>query len=157
MKKTAPMVALGLAAVLLAPLPVRAQISIAPHAAWGDQADLALGGRLVLGMPGVGPRLEASLAFDWFVDCDGCTYYEVTPALALSMGALGIGAYAGAGVNVARTTLDDDDSGDSVEDTELGAAFLLGVRVPFGLFGEVRITAGGAAQRVLTVGFRLGG
>jgi hypothetical protein len=132
--------------------PVTAQIGLGPQLAWGSDTDLAVGGRVVVS-PGAGPiSLQAIGSFDWFFDCDDCSYYEITPAVALSISLIGIGPYAGIGANIARVSPDEGES-----ETDVGLALLVGARTPFGLFFEIRNTVGGSDQRVITAGFRLGG
>jgi hypothetical protein len=141
---------------LVAARPVSAQFAIAPQVAWGSDTDLAVGGRVIAGLTGTPVlRIEGLVSFDWFLDCENCNYFEVTPAVALGLSVIGLGAYGAAGLNVARIS---GDSGSNIEsNTDLGFALMIGVRTPFGIFGELRNTAGGADQRVITVGFRLGG
>lgn len=136
--------------------PASAQFAIAPQVAWGSQTDLGVGGRIIAGLSGTPVlRIEGIVSFDWFLDCENCSYFEVTPAVALGFSIIGLGAYGAAGLNAARIT---GDSGSNIEsNTDLGFALMIGVRTPFGIFGELRNTAGGADQRVITVGFRLGG
>jgi len=142
----------ALAAIALAQ-PLTAQIGLGPQVAWGSSSDLGVGGRVVVSPGGASPiSFQGIGSFDWFLDCDDCNYYEITPALALSITLLGIGPYAGAGLNIARLTPDNGEA-----ETDVGLALLIGARIPFGLFAEIRQTAGGSDQRVITVGFRLGG
>jgi len=154
MKRSALLFALLLAGLLAQP--ASAQLGIAPHIAWGSDTELGVGGRVIAGLADTPvARVEALVAFDWFLDCDACSYFEVTPALALGISLLGLGAYGGAGLNIARFT---PDSGSPLaDDTDFGFALLLGVRTPFGIFGEIRNAAGGGDQRVISIGFRLGG
>jgi len=132
----------ALAAIALAQ-PLTAQIGLGPQVAWGSSSDLGVGGRVVVSPGGASPiSFQGIGSFDWFLDCDDCNYYEITPALALSITLLGIG----------RLTPDNGEA-----ETDVGLALLIGARIPFGLFAEIRQTAGGSDQRVITVGFRLGG
>jgi hypothetical protein len=132
---------------------VQAQIGIAPQAVWGSDSDLGVGARLVVSAGGAAAlHVEGLLSFDWYLDCNDCNYYEITPGAAVAISLLGIGPYAGAGVNIARLSPDTGDA-----DTEIGLSLFVGARLPFGLFAEIRNTAGGSDQRVITVGFRLGG
>lgn len=149
----------ALAGLFAAARPAAAQFRLGPQLAWGDDMELAVGARI--GIP-IGPGaavagIEGILSVDYFVDCDGCTYIEATPAVALGVGLLGLGVYAGVGANVARISFDEGTSGNGASDTEVGLALLVGVRIPMGLFGEWRQTSGGAEQGVFTVGFTLGG
>jgi hypothetical protein len=154
MKRFALFFALILAGAMARP--AAAQFAIAPHVAWGSNTELGVGGRVIAGLAGTPVvRIEGLVAFDWFLDCDNCSYFEVTPAITLGISLLGLGAYGGAGLNIARFT---PDSGSALEDnTDFGFALMIGVRTPFGIFGEIRNSASGGDQRVMSIGFRLGG
>jgi hypothetical protein len=153
------LIAIAFIACVLTPRPAAAQFAIAPHIAWADDADLGIGGRLIVPFgPSAGvARIEGMAAFDWFFDCDDCSYYEITPAAVLALGLLGIGPYGGVGINIARTSFDDDVADSNDSETDVGVALIVGARIPMGLFGEIRYTAGGNEQKVIAVGFRLGG
>jgi hypothetical protein len=154
MKRFVLLFALVLAGTLVRP--ASAQFAIAPQVAWGSKTDLGVGGRVIAGITGTAVlRVEGLVSFDWFLDCEDCSYFEVTPGVAVGIALLGLGAYAGAGVNIARFT---PEGGSTLEDeTDFGFALMIGVRTPFGIFGEIRNAAGGGDQRVFSVGFRLGG
>lgn len=155
------LVAVAAALVLsMAARPAEAQLGLGVGAVWGDDADLGIGGRLAFNLfsvPGSVVRIQALGAFDYFLDCDNCTYYEVTPAAVVSVGLVGLGLYGGVGANIARFSIDEDVTGGEESDTEVGGSLIIGARIPMGLFGEIRYTAGGAEQKVIALGFRLGG
>lgn len=141
--------------------PAQAQLGLGVGAVWGDDRDLGIGGRLAFNLfplPGSVISIQALGAFDYFLDCDDdCTYYEITPAVGISAGLVGIGVYGGVGANIARISFDDVADGEDASDTEVGAALIIGARIPMGLFGEIRYTTGGAEQKVIAIGFRFGG
>ncbi len=149
MKRWALLSAMVVAGVLAA-RPAAAQIGIAPQASWGDDRHLGVGGRVNFKLAGSVLRFDLLGSFDWFVHCKNCNYYEITPAATVGLELLGIGPYVGAGLNFAHLAVDN-----GPKDTNTQFAVLLGARVPFGLFAEIRNTSGGG-QKVVTVGFRLG-
>lgn len=153
-------------AVGLAARPADAQVRFAPQLAWGEDHDLAIGGRLLVNLSrltstsadrGFASRLDAVVPFDWFVDCTDCTYFEVTPSLLLPLTIRNVGPYVGAGVNIARISVNAP--GQDESDVSLGLGLTGGLLVPVGRFtsfGEIRFTAGGARQTVITAGLQLG-
>ncbi|MGH7503736.1 MAG: hypothetical protein ACREL7_18575 [Longimicrobiales bacterium] len=146
-------------AFTLAARPVHAQLGLGAAAVWGDDRDLGVGGRAAVtlfSVPASVVRIQATGAFDYFFDCDDCTYYEITPAAVVSVGLVGIGLYAGVGANIAQLSFDSDAAAGSEDDTEVGASLIIGARVPMGLFAEIRWTSGGAGQKVIGAGFRFG-
>jgi hypothetical protein len=154
------MVLAALAALSLSARPAEAQLGLGVGAVWGDDADFGVGGRLAFNLfsvPGSIVRIQALGAFDYFLDCDDCSYYEITPAAVVSLGLVGLGVYGGVGANIARLSVDEDVAGDDASDTDVGASLIIGARIPMGLFGEIRYTTGGAEQKVIAVGFRFGG
>ena len=97
-------------------------------------------------------------AFDYYLDCDGCSFWELTPALAVPFTLQGsnMRPYFGAGLSFARISVDAIDE----SDTETGLALLGGLRFPMGTmsaFTEARITLHDADQLTLAFGFLFGG
>jgi hypothetical protein len=124
------------------------------------QLGLALGlGRLISSSPeeGIAGKLDLVLPFEWFFDCSGCNYFEVSPGLVLPLTVKGVGPYVGAGLNFAHISFDSSE--DISSDTRLGLALNAGLLAPIkGLtsFAEARFTAGGANQTVILAGVYLG-
>ncbi len=153
-------------AIGLCARPASAQLRLAPELAWGEDHDLSIGARLAVNLSrltsdsadrGIASKLDFVLPFDWFVDCSDCTYFEVTPGLLLPLTIKGAGPYLGAGLNIARLSVNS--SGQDQSDVRLGLGLSGGVEVPvksFTVFGEVRFTQGGAKQTVATLGAYLG-
>jgi opacity protein-like surface antigen len=97
-------------------------------------------------------------AFDYYLDCEGCSYWELTPALVVPFTMQGstMRPYLGAGLSFAHVSVDDTD----ISDTETGLALLGGLRFPMGTmsaFTEARITLHDADQLTLAFGFLFGG
>ena len=146
--------------------PAGAQVRFAPQVAWGGDQDLAVGGRLLVKLSrlassnpdtGFTSKIDFVLPFDWFVDCTECTYYEVTPGFLLPLTVKDAGVYLGAGLNIARLSIDTE--GEDRSNLDLGLGLTGGLLVPIkslNTFGEVRFTAGGAKQTVISAGILLG-
>jgi hypothetical protein len=131
---------------------------------WADDADLGVGARLEVGLPNVftttGALSRTYLigSFDYFFDCNNCTYWELNGNLAVPIAATGVDPYVGAGLNIAHISFDSDIPFDS--HTDLGINLLGGLRFPIGTlsaFGEGRLEVDGGEQFVLTFGILLGG
>jgi len=146
--------------------PAAAQLRFAPELAWGDDQDLAIGARLAMNLSrltsdsadqGIASKMDFVLPFDWFVDCSGCSYFELTPGLILPLTVKDVGPYVGAGLNIGRLSVSSDGSDES--DTRVGLGLTAGIVAPirsFETFAEVRFTQGGAKQTVVTLGAYLG-
>ncbi|MEQ9569630.1 MAG: hypothetical protein RLN75_05525 [Longimicrobiales bacterium] len=156
--------AVGLLSLLGRPAPAAAQVRFAPTLSWGEDADIAVGGRLLVNLgrvisdDGGQGRLDLVVPFEWYFDCADCTYIEVTPGLILPLTIRDVGPYLGAGLNIARLSTDADGRDES--DVEVGLGLTGGVLFPVGRFSgfaEVRATLGGAEQIVASVGLQLGG
>lgn len=157
------------AALVLLPLisaaaPASSQLRFAPTLSWGEDADIAVGGRLLVNLgrlisdEGGQGRLDLVVPFEWYFDCSDCTYVEVTPGLILPLTIRDVGPYLGAGLNIARLSADSD--GRDTSDVEVGLGLTGGILFPVGQFAgfaEARATLGGAEQVVATVGIQLGG
>lgn len=88
----------------------QAQFSLGPRVAFGTDHDLAVGGAATLAFdkqlfPGTGP-LTAMLAFDYYVDCTNCTYFEIAPTVFVPAGDFHVGA----GLIYARISADVPDN-----------------------------------------------
>ena len=169
MRTVSLLVPLAAALVVGLPRPAEAQAYIGPHIAWGDEADFAVGARAGISLsrllspdPNEGglTRFDALLAFDWFLDCNDCSYFELTPAVTapiqLNPEFL---VYLGAGLNLARFSVDVSNDELDASDTDLGLAILGGAEFPIASltsFLELRATLGGAEQVVISFGLLFG-
>lgn len=148
--------------------PAQAQVWFGPQVSWGDDADIAIGGKIgaavaSLGNDGSRKNVDVMGAFDYFLDCDECSYFEITGG-ALYNFDIGenIGPYAGAGLNYGRFSADIDVPGvsDDFSDSEIGLALMGGLRFLLGTLNAdagARITVGGAEQAVLSFAILFGG
>jgi len=159
------LILLVLPLLLMSAQDAQAQFRIGPQVAWGDDsADLAVGGRFILntGQPlvaGAG-SIYGLLSFDWFVDCDNCSYFEITPAAFVPITVGEVGPFAGLGLNIGRVSYDVDSPGLGGSDTDIGLALLGGLQFPLGgqlAMAEARLTLGGAEHLVLTFAYLFGG
>jgi hypothetical protein len=159
------LVLLGCSALLLAvPSVVQAQVSFGPQLSWGSDSDLGVGARAVIGLPQVRPGLEAIISGDYFfIDCGGadCSWIEVNANAAIPVPlSPTLNTYVGAGLNIARVSVDVGPPFGSVSNTEIGINVLGGLKFPAGTvtpFAEARFSIGGGEQFVLTGGVLLGG
>jgi hypothetical protein len=141
-----------------------AQFRIGPHVAWGDDFDLAIGASATVNLGtnlvrNTGP-LHGALSFDYFVDCEGCTYFEVSPGLYIPFTVRSIGPFAGIGLNVRRFSSDLQIPGVADSDTDLGVALFGGLQFPIGsqmAMADARIALGGSGQLVITLAWLFGG
>jgi hypothetical protein len=141
--------------------PAQAQFGLGAAVVWGDDPGFGVGGRLVFNLLSLPPssmiRIQAMGAFDYFFDCEDCTRYEITPAAVLSLGIVGFGLYGGVGANIERLSLDDPPaSGTENSETRVRTAFLIGARIPLGVFGEFRNIPGASPRNVIALGLRFG-
>jgi len=164
MRKAMWVVPLALAMAAAGAEPAQAQVMFGPQVAWGDDADLAIGGRLGFGLStgeGAFSRLQIFGSFDYFLDCESCTYFEITPFARIPVAiSETLDTYVGAGLNIARISFDEDIAGVDFSNTETGLALIGGLEFPISTlrsFGEIRLTIGGAEQLVLSFGFLFGG
>jgi opacity protein-like surface antigen len=134
---------------------------------WSDDFDFGVGGRVELGMPNLftstGPLSRTSLvgSFDYFFpDCGGdCSYWEINGNLTIPITASGVDPYVGAGLNVARFSVDLGEGFEDASNTELGLNLLGGINFQLGrvaAFGEGRVEIAGGEQLVLTFGIKFG-
>lgn len=97
-------------------------------------------------------------AFDYYLDCDGCSYWELTPAFVVpfTMQGSAMKPYLGAGLSFAHVSVDAVNA----SNTETGLALLGGLRFPLGnlsAFTEARATLHDADQLTLAFGLLFGG
>ena len=163
--RKATCVTFAFAFIALSAIPAQAQLWFGPQLSWGDDADLAIGGKLgaavaSLGNDGTRNNVDIMGMFDYFLDCDECTYFEITGG-ALYNFDIGesIGPYAGAGLNFARISFDSDLL-DDASDSEIGLALMGGLKFLLGTLDAdagARITVGGAEQAVISFAILFGG
>jgi hypothetical protein len=165
MKKLSALVAV--CALALLPSMASAQ-RFGAQVAWGSDSDIGVGARYEHPLTGVfsktAPMSNAFFMgqFDWFLDaCDGfdCTYFEITPAIAVPIQATTLRPYLGAGLNIARISVDAGSFGNQ-SDSEIGLALLGGLKLKLGgmdAFTDARFTIGGSEQLVLSFGLLFGG
>jgi hypothetical protein len=160
---------LPLALVALA-APANAQ-RFGVQASWMETYNVGAGARLEvpIGLQGQGRVGESFLiaTFDYFFpESSGTnnfdrTYYEGNLGLAVPINITGIHPYVGAGVNVARATLDvNQPEQEELSDTDVGLNVLGGLRFPLGsvsMFGEGRWEMSNGRAFVLSVGLLFGG
>jgi opacity protein-like surface antigen len=147
------------------------------QASWADDVDLGIGGRIEIGLDNKiatsGPLSRAFFitSFDYFFwDCDegsslyevDCSYWELNPGIGVPLPATGLNPYVGAGLNIARASVDLNVPGfeDDASDTEIGLNLLGGLKFNIGSlpsFVEGRLELGGGEQFVLTFGVNLFG
>lgn len=161
----------ALAGSALLAQPAQAQVDFGPQIAWGDDTDFGVGGRIDFGIGNAfgvddGPFANlfgSAAATYFFVDCPSnadCSYFEIDGNLAVPFTLEGnsLRPYAGAGIHVARWSVDFDGvgiPGADVDDTEVGLNLLGGIFFPISdLDGFVQGKFGlaGAEQFVLSAG-----
>jgi opacity protein-like surface antigen len=134
---------------------------------WSDDFDFGVGARVELGMPNLftssGPLSRTSLvgSFDYFFpDCEECSYWEINGNVTVPITASGVDPYVGAGLNVARFSVDlGSGLGGDASNTEVGLNLLGGLNFQLGrvaAFGEGRLELSGGEQLVLTFGIKFG-
>jgi hypothetical protein len=129
---------------------------------WADDADLGLGARVeipvALSSEGILAGTYIIGSFDYFfIDCDECSYMEFNGNFAAPIGTSSLRPYVGAGLNMARSSVDVLD--ESISDTEMGLNLLGGIKFGLGSlssYAEARMELGGGEQFVLTFGILFG-
>lgn len=133
---------------------------------WSDDMDLGVGARVelpvALSSEGILAGTYIIGSFDYFFpDCEDCTYFEFNGNFAAPIGTSSLRPYVGAGLNVARFSVDIDVPGfeDSASNTEMGLNLLGGIKFGIGSlssYAEARMELGGGEQFVLTFGVLFG-
>ena len=140
--------------------PASAQTRFGAQASFGDDVDLGLGGRVALGMT---ERVHLVGTLDvFFPSTEGLDYWEVNANATYSFdeGARPLVPYVGAGLNLARASIEPGGSSTSDSSTDLGLNILGGAQfgqwavVPY---AELRVELGGGDQFVVTGGILFGG
>lgn len=146
------------------------QVRIGPEVAWGSDTDLGVGGRLTADIPVTEDEgsffneLRGIGQFLFWVDCDGCTMWEINAngVVPVSLGG-DSDFYAGAGLNVFRFSADVGDVGGvdlDASTTELGLNILGGLNFELGnlaAFGEAGFRISDFDQFVIGAGILFGG
>jgi hypothetical protein len=154
--------AIFLALLLMIPASAPAEIDFGGQLVYGDDADLAIGGRVEIDTPELLEESRLALDFNWFFPDDppgaDLTFWEtnlnwlttVGPARAENAASY----YLGAGLNFAYSSWDFDGGGDDSE-KDLGVNLVGGLQIPVGPLtgvGELKITIAGSEQYTLGVG-----
>ena len=162
--------ALALVAAAFIPSTASAQLRFGAQVGYGTETDLAVGARidvpLTNALSKTPPFSNAFFltSFDfYFPDCAAgadCTYWELTPALAVPFAVQGsaMRPYLGAGLTFARASVSA--GGTSADNTEAGLALIGGLKFPLNTmsaFTEARITLSDADQLTLAFGLLFGG
>ncbi|MGH7503734.1 MAG: hypothetical protein ACREL7_18565 [Longimicrobiales bacterium] len=163
--KKGSFVALTLALTLGYAVPAQAQVWFGPQLSWGDDFDLAIGGKIGAAIATLGSATSNNVdimgSFDYFFDCEDCSYFEITGGGLYNFDiGENIGPYAGAGLNYGRISIDEDISGVDLSDSEMGLALMGGLKFLLGTLdadASARITLGGAEQAVLSFAILFGG
>ncbi|NIR46648.1 MAG: porin family protein [Gemmatimonadetes bacterium] len=144
------LLAVCLLTVLAWPATLSAQLDVGPQASWADDADFGIGGRAMLGIP-VDIPLAAIGSFDYFFPDGDVDYWEINANAVYKFRVPGgvVAPYAGAGLNVAHTSVGDLSETDVGLNLLGGATFDAGQLTPF---AELRVELGGGEQFVLTGG-----
>lgn len=156
MKRTVS--ALFVAALLLVTAgSLEAQVRFGGQANLADDTDFGIGPRIALDLQELGPRFQFVGTWDiYFPDEENLDFWELNGNLMYRFDLQQTNAvvpYGGAGLNVARTTIETP--GDDIDSTDLGVNFVGGAEFPlqsFTPFLEFRITAEGSEQLYLTGG-----
>jgi hypothetical protein len=147
--------------VLLSSAPASA-IHLGGQLVYGDDADLAIGGRVEIDTPELVEDSRIEVDFNWYFPDDppgaDLTFWEANLNWLHQVGPDGgetaASYYLGGGLNFAYSSIDFDAGGDDSE-KDLGVNLLGGVQLPLGPLtgiGELRITIAGSEQYTLGVG-----
>lgn len=163
------LVGLCLAALVLSPGALSAQIDVGGHLSWADDADFGVGARGAVVIPLKAASLLATGSFDWFfpsTDIVDFNYYEFNTNLAymIPLQNSPVEPYVGGGLNLAIISMDE------ITETILGQTIVVGggTATELGLnlvggamfnvaprispYGELRVEIGGGEQFVFTGG-----
>lgn len=142
----------------LSAAPAAAQVHVGPQLSYGENTDLGIGVRAAvydLGDGGEFSPWEGVGSLDYFFPGGGVDYLEINlnGLYNFSLGpATPLHPYLGAGMNVARTSVDDAPSSSDLGLNVLGG-WKYETESSFTPFAEVRIEVGGGEQFVVTGGF----
>ena len=136
------------------------------QASWGSDSDIGVGGRVEFDLSNKlsksGPLSKAIFLgqADYYFDCGvgACTWLDISPGLAVPIASGKADTYLGAGLNLARVTVDPGSLG-SKSNTKTGVNLIGGIRFPLGgmsAFTEGRISLGGGEQIAISFGVLFG-
>jgi hypothetical protein len=151
-----------LALLLMIPVSASAGIDFGGQLLYGDDEDLAIGGRVEIETPELVEESRLALDFNWFFPDDDPgadrTFWETNLNWLHRVGPAGgeqsASYYLGAGLNFAYASWDYDDGDDSSE-RDLGVNLVGGLKLPLGPLtgmGELKITIAGSEQYTLGIG-----
>jgi hypothetical protein len=136
-----------------------AQFKFGPRAAFGTDFDFAIGAAATLGFTpvlfeGTGP-LQGALSFEYYLDCSNCSFFEISPTVFVPFSSASSGPYAGAGLNFARWSVNEDIDSPGVDtsSSDVGLALQGGYLFPLGgqtAMADARFSIGGSEQLVLS-------
>lgn len=145
-------------ALMLFALPTQSHAQIGAQVSYGSDSDIGVGARFAFGMPTVRTGLEAIISADYFFpDCGDCTWIEFNGNAALNLASKSLNPYVGAGLNVARVSVDVGTA--DASSTEVGLNLLGGLKFPgtsMTPFAEAKLTIGGSEQFVISGGILFG-
>lgn len=140
-------------------------VRVGGQVSFADDADFGIGPRLAIELPRVATGLWAIGTFDYFFPDDGfgadgdIDYWEINGNLAYTIqlpDAPGVEPYVGAGINIARLSVDFEDVPEADGgDTQVGLNLLGGLNFPlvgFTPFVEARLEIDGGEQFVVSGG-----
>ena len=137
------------------------------NGSWGSDSDIGAGGRVEVDLTNKlsksGPLSKAYFIgqVDFFFDACSpldCTILDINPGIAIPVGDSKMNTYVGAGLNVARVSIDLGSFGSS-SNTDTGLNVLGGIRFPLGGmsgYAEGRFNLGGGEQFAIVVGVMFG-
>ena len=139
------------------------------HAIWANDVELGVGARMEMDFSNKlskQPPLSRAFfigQFDYFLDpCEpaDCTYFEINPSIAVPLNATTLKPYVGAGLNIARMSVDFGGTIGNQSDTEIGINLLGGLKLNLSgmdAFTEARLALGGGEQFSIAFGILFGG
>lgn len=138
------------------------------HVNWANDFELGVGARYEHSLTNTfsqNPPMSNAFfigQFDYYLDpCDpgDCTIFELNPGIAVPLNATNLRPYLGAGLNIARISVDMGSFG-TASNTEVGLNLLGGLKFGLGgmqAYSEARLSLGGGEQFALSFGLLFGG
>lgn len=168
MRSTILGLAFGFTALSLAPSAQAGDVAVGVQGSWGDDADLAVGARVIADLSGTRSGISAIASFDYFFPDDNglgdllgidLKYWELNGNLVYGFAKTSsVQPYVGAGLNFAHASVKETEfTGISVSDSNVGLNILGGLNFGSGrtkFFAEAKFEAGGGEQFVVTGGIR---
>lgn len=160
--------ALGLSALSFAPSARAGDVSFGVQGSWGDDADIAVGARVIADLSAKRSGVSAIASFDYFFPGDNglgdllgidVKYWELNGNLVYGFAKnSNVQPYVGAGLNFAHASVTETQiTGISVSESDVGLNVLGGLNFGSGktkFFAEAKFEAGGGDQFVVTGGIR---